>query len=95
MKSRTTNPKSGKASSYKKRIAATVYTVAAFVYARGMETTPNHLAPENCHICGTAKDQHTSIVHNFWSNADADAEFAKPQANPNTEARYVDEYRPY
>ena len=81
---------------YKKRIAATVYTVAAFVYARGMATELKHLAPENCFVCGSSKEQHTSTAHIFWSNAEAAEDFAnEPQADFDAEARYVEEHRPY
>lgn len=62
-----------------------------------MATTPKHLAPENCYVCGYSEEQHTgNTQHTFWSNADAAKYFAKqPQANSNAEARYVEEYRPY
>jgi hypothetical protein len=82
---------------YKKRIAVTVDAVTAFVYARGMANTPNHLAPENCYVCGYPKGQHTDADrHSFWSNADAATDFAnEPQVTADTEARYVGEHRPY
>lgn len=62
-----------------------------------MAETPAHLRPEACYVCGAAENQHTATTrHTFWSNADADKDFAaEPQGNSDAEARYVEEYRPY
>ena len=69
-----------------------------------MTETPVHLLPTSCHVCGSPEDHGQTFTltgkgHNFWSNADARAEFAAEDARLSrpgyAEARYVAEYRPY
>lgn len=69
-----------------------------------MATTPEHLAPENCYICGWPPHADTAPDgHNFWSNAAATEHFAQePQITPvypgghtSPEAAYVAQHRPY
>lgn len=44
-------------------------------------STPRHLLPENCYICGEPEHAPTDM-HGFWSNADAWREFAaEPTGN--------------
>jgi hypothetical protein len=44
-----------------------------------MTTTPRHLLPTSCYVCGG--DKHSdNRDHNYWSNADARREFkSQPQ----------------
>lgn len=43
-----------------------------------MATTPAHLAPENCYICGCEPHEDTATAgHTFWSNADATKHFTQ------------------
>lgn len=49
-----------------------------------MTTTPAHLLPESCHVCGHAPHADTwpakAYGHRYWSNAAARAEFAAEAA---------------
>lgn len=69
-----------------------------------MATTPAHLAPENCYICGGAPHDDTANAgHTFWSNTDAAKHFARdrqtthvyPGGETSPEAAYVAQHRPY
>lgn len=65
------------------------------------DTTPRHLRPENCYVCGGEPHADRS-EHNFWSNVDAAAHFAaegRRMAAPvystgarTPEAAYVDQH---
>lgn len=59
-----------------------------------MTTTPAHLAPTACYVCGGQEHQPTG--HDYVSNTAAEAWFNRqPQADYSPEATYVAEYRPY
>lgn len=71
-------------------------------------TVPAHLLPTSCFVCGGgdhgATFTETGKGHNFWSNAEAKAEFAAEDrrtvatysdGTTTPEAHYVAEYRPY
>ncbi|MDZ5076761.1 hypothetical protein [Nesterenkonia sp. HG001] len=62
-----------------------------------MRPTPTHLLPDRCYICGDTFHAERREGHDFWSNAEADAEFAARDAftSGSLEARYVAEHRPY
>lgn len=50
-----------------------------------MSTTPAHLAPDACYVCGGQPHADTTPTggHRFWSNAAAAAEFkAAPSEGP-------------
>lgn len=70
--------------------------------------TTSHQAPDACFVCGGtdhgATFTETGKGHNFWSNADAKAEFAAADAQTTVrysdgtttpEANYVAQHRPY
>lgn len=65
-----------------------------------------HLAPHLCYICGGGPHADTTASggHRFWSNAEARAEFRRPDRQKSVgypagettpEAAYVAEHRPY
>ena len=65
-------------------------------------TTPAHLAPRNCFICGGAA--HADTDHTFWSNDAALTEAREhdrltvhryPGGETSQAAAYVAEHRPY
>lgn len=61
-------------------------------------TTPAHLLPSACYVCGHAEHEDTTL-HRYWSNAAALAEArehdAKVRLARTPEAAYVAEHRPY
>lgn len=61
-------------------------------------STPTHLLPENCYVCGAPEAAHVYSDHKFWSNADALVVVRadrRMRLAHSREARYVAEYRPY
>lgn len=66
-------------------------------------TTPTHLLPTSCYVCGSAEPHPPTPLHAFTTNAQADAEFAAqgpvtvtyPNGTHSPEANYVATYRPY
>lgn len=69
-----------------------------------MATTPAHLAPENCYVCGGEPHEDTATAgHAFWSNADATKHFTQqrplthhyPGGETSPAAAYVAQHRPY
>ena len=68
-----------------------------------MTTTPTHLLPDSCYVCGGRPHADQPITptsgHNYWPNADAAAYFrredARHQPAETPEARYVRQHRPY
>jgi len=67
-------------------------------------TTPQHLTPENCYICGWPPHADTDPAgHTFCSNAAAAEHFTKeppvthmyPGGQTSPEAAYVAQHRPY
>lgn len=63
-------------------------------------STPRHLRPEACFVCGG--EEHATIGHAYWSNAEADAEvavhdasatYAYPSGATSTEDEYVQQHR--
>lgn len=66
-------------------------------------STPQHLAPERCFLCGGEEHEPTD-EHKFWSNAAAMAEARSrdtatthvfPSGATSPEAEYVAQHRPY
>ncbi|MGJ6127472.1 hypothetical protein QN239_33365 [Mycolicibacterium sp. Y3] len=65
-------------------------------------TTPAHLAPQNCFVCGRVA--HADTDHTFWPNAAAVSEAREqdrrtvhhyPDGETSPAAAYVAEHRPY
>ena len=82
----------------------TLRAITAANVARGNVITEQpapHTWPDACYVCG--KGAHAPVddaysTHAYWSNADADAEFAGADARTthhDAAAAYVAEYRPY
>lgn len=61
-------------------------------------STPQHLLPESCYVCGKGKHDDNDD-HNYWSNADAAryfrSEWMAADLTYSPEAAYVEEHRPY
>ena len=72
-----------------------------------MKKNPEHpvYGPEACYVCGSYGPHEPRELHEYWSNADAEAHFAAeakipvevtyPDGTHSAEAHYVAEYRPY
>lgn len=63
------------------------------------KTTPAHLTPNACFVCGEQSHADTtkSGGHKFWANHEANAHFCEPdgQGAYSPEATYVATHRPY
>ncbi len=70
---------------------------------RAQRSTPVHLRPTSCYVCGVAEPHPPTELHAFVTNAEVDAELAAqpavahryPDGTTDPAAHYVAEYRPY